>query len=51
LSGVRAARADRGGRRIPQPGRTSAMADVGLIVLTILLFGLLALTVKGVERL
>jgi hypothetical protein len=34
-----------------QPGRTSAMVDVGLIVLTILLFGLLALAVKGVERL
>jgi hypothetical protein len=34
-----------------QPGRTSAMADVGLLVLTILLFGLLALAVKGVERL
>jgi hypothetical protein len=28
-----------------------AMADVGLIVVTILLFGLLALAVKGVERL
>jgi hypothetical protein len=34
-----------------QPGRTSAMADVGLIILTITLFGLLALAVKGVERL
>ena len=27
------------------------MADLGLIVLTILLFGLLALVLKGVERL
>jgi len=27
------------------------MADVGLIILTITLFGLLALAVKGVERL
>jgi len=27
------------------------MADVGLLVLTILLFGLLALVVRGVERL
>lgn len=28
-----------------------AMADLGLIVLTVLLFGLLALAMKGVERL
>jgi hypothetical protein len=28
-----------------------AMADVGLLVLTIVLFGLLALALKGVERL
>jgi hypothetical protein len=28
-----------------------AMADLGLIVLTVLLFGLLALVMKGVERL
>lgn len=34
----------------PRPGRTSVMADVGLIVVTLLLFGLLALAVKGVER-
>jgi hypothetical protein len=27
------------------------MADLGLIVLTVLLFGLLALVLKGVERL
>jgi hypothetical protein len=32
-------------------GRDPPMADAGLIVLTILLFGLLALAVKGVERL
>jgi hypothetical protein len=50
LSEVRAARADTAAGAT-QPGRTTAMADVGLIVLTILLFGLLALTVKGVERL
>jgi hypothetical protein len=29
----------------------AAMADIGLLALTILLFGLLALAVKGVERL
>jgi hypothetical protein len=34
-----------------QPGRTSAMADLGLIIVTLTLFGLLALAVKGVERL
>lgn len=32
-------------------GRTPTMADVGLVALTILLFGLLALAVKGAERL
>jgi hypothetical protein len=32
-------------------GRDPSMADVGLILLTILLFGLLALALKGVERL
>jgi hypothetical protein len=31
--------------------RTATMADVGLLVLTLTLFGLLALVVKGVERL
>jgi hypothetical protein len=49
---------DRGSRQqsgaaecILVPERNRAMADVGLIVLTVLLFGLLALAVKGVERL
>jgi hypothetical protein len=35
-----------------RPRKDPAMAaDIGLLVLTILLFGLLALAVKGVERL
>jgi hypothetical protein len=34
-----------------EPRKDLVMADVGLLALTIVLFGLLALVVKGVERL
>jgi hypothetical protein len=40
--------------QIPRPHiklEGPAMADIGLLALTILLFGLLALVMKGVERL
>jgi hypothetical protein len=39
------------GRRGPKALEGRVMADVGLIVLTIALIGVLALIVKGVERL
>jgi hypothetical protein len=40
------------GRRPALPARKDhAMADLGLLVLTIALFGLLALVLRGVERL
>jgi hypothetical protein len=47
---VNSGRSSRHGGRTPQ-SEGPAMADIGLIVLTILLFGLPALAVKGIERL
>jgi hypothetical protein len=49
LSELLAARADTAAVHPSLEG--PAMADVGLIVLIILLFGLLALVLKGAERL